>query len=73
MGMTETKLPAVTVVSAVRPSDRSSIHVTNTAIGRWIENESSKIAGPIREVLLADPAIGDPEQIVEVQVPISSS
>ncbi len=71
MELTETMLPAVEVVSAVRSSGRQDIHVTNAAIGRWIENESAHIAGPIREVLLADPAVGDVEQVVEVQVPIT--
>lgn len=70
-GLTETELPAVEVVSAVRSSSRRDIHVTNAAIGRWIENESANIAGPIREVLLADPIVGDAEQIIEVQVPIA--
>jgi len=68
-GMSETVLPAVSVISAVRNSSRQDIHVTNAAIGRWIEDESAHISGPIREVLLADPAAGDGEQIVEVQVP----
>lgn len=70
-GLTETELPEVEVVSAVRSSSRKDIHVTNAAIGRWIENESASIAGPIREVLLADPIVGDAEQIIEVQVPIT--
>ncbi len=70
-GLTETELPAVDVVSAVRSSSRRDIHVTNAAIGRWIENESADIAGPIREVLLADPIVGDAEQVIEVQVPIT--
>lgn len=69
--LTETVLPAVEVVSAVRPSNRKDIHITNAAIGQWIENESATIAGPIREVLLADPVVGDAEQVIEVQVPIT--
>lgn len=69
-GFEETVLPAVNVVSAVRSSSRKDIHITNAAVGRWIENESVHIAGPIREVLLADPVVGDAEQVVEVQVPI---
>jgi len=73
LDFTETVLSGVEVVSAVRPSDRRDIHVTNAAIGNWIENESARICGPIREVLLADPAVGDAEQVVEVQVPITRS
>ncbi len=73
LGFELTQLPAVEVISAVRSSDRKDTHITNAAIGRWIEAESAKIAGPIREVLLADPAVGDPEQVVEVQVPISQA
>ena len=69
-GMQLAQLPAVEVISAVRASHRRDIHITNGAIGRWIENESATMAGPIREVLLADPIVGDPEQVVEVQVPI---
>ena len=70
-GLTQALLPAVEVVSAVRSTDRNDIHLTNAAIGQWIENESARIAGPIREVLLADPVVGDAEQVVEVQIPIS--
>lgn len=70
LGFVEEVLPAVDVVSTVRSPDSDDLHVTNAAIGRWIENESVQIAGPIREVLLADPAVGAPEQVVEVQVPI---
>lgn len=66
----EVVLPAVDVVSTVRSTDPDLLHVTNAAIGRWIERESMRIAGPIREVLLADPAAGDAEQVVEVQVPV---
>lgn len=73
VGMELTQLPAVEVISAVRASHRRDIHTTNGAIGRWIENESVTMAGPIREVLLADPIVGDAEQVVEVQVPILSS
>jgi DNA-binding transcriptional MerR regulator len=69
-GMQLAQLPAVEVISAVRASHRRDIHITNGAIGRWIENEPVTMAGPIREVLLADPIVGDPEQVVEVQVPI---
>ena len=69
-GMSMVDLPAVDVVSSVRASDRHDTHVTNAAIGQWIENESAAIAGPIREVLLADPLAGDPEQVIEVQVPV---
>ena len=69
-GMQLTRLPAVEVISAVRASHRRDIHTTNEAIGRWIESESATMAGPIREVLLADPIVGDAEQVVEVQVPI---
>lgn len=72
-GMEVDLLPAVEVISAVRASDRRDIHTTNAAIGRWIENESVAMAGPIREVLLADPVVGDAEQVVEVQVPILRS
>ena len=54
----------------MRASHRRDIHTTNEAIGRWIESESATMAGPIREVLLADPIVGDAEQVVEVQVPI---
>jgi len=70
-GLSEATLPGVEAVSVIRSTDRTDIHLTNAAIGRWIENESARIAGPIREVLLADPAAGDPEQVIEVQVPIS--
>ncbi len=73
MGMVETFLPETTVLSAVRNSNRQEIHTTNAAIGRWIENESAHISGPFREVLLADPEVGDPEQVVEVQVPFQSA
>lgn len=73
LGFTEEVLPAVDVVSTVRSPDSGDIHITNAAIGRWIENESVEIVGPVREVLLADPAVGAPEQVVEVQVPIGHS
>lgn len=69
LGLKETLLPEVTAISAVRDSSRQDIHTTNAAIGRWIESESAHISGPTREVLLADPAVGDAEQVVEVQVP----
>lgn len=70
-GFKEEVLAAVDVVSTVRSPDSDDLHVTNAAIGRWIENESAQIVGPVREVLLADPAVGAPEQIVEVQFPIA--
>lgn len=73
LGFKETLLPAVTAICAVRDSDRKDIHTTNAAIGRWIENESAHISGPTREVLLADPVVGDAEQVVEVQVPFLAS
>ncbi len=66
------ELPAIEVVSTVRSTDPDHLHVTNAAIGRWMEHESLRIAGPIREVLLADPAAGDSEQVVEVQVPVTA-
>ena len=72
-GFIEEELPEVDVVSTIRSTDSDDLHVTNAAIGRWIEHESAQIAGPIREVLLADPALGAPEQVVEVQVPITAS
>ncbi|MFK8023269.1 MAG: MerR family transcriptional regulator [Ilumatobacter sp.] len=72
-GFVEEVLPAVDVVSTVRSPDSDDLHVTNAAIGRWIENESAAISGPVREVLLADPALGALHQIVEVQFPITSS
>jgi DNA-binding transcriptional MerR regulator len=72
-GFVEEELPEVDVVSTIRSPDSDDLHVTNAAIGRWIEHESAKIAGPVREVLLADPALGAPEQVVEVQVPITAS
>ncbi len=68
-GMRETVLPEVHVITAVRSSSRQDIHTTNAAIGQWIESESAQICGPVREVLLADPAVGDAEQVVEVQFP----
>ncbi len=71
LGFEEISLPAVEVVAAVRPSRREEVHVTNAELGRWIEHEGARIAGPIREVLLADPEVGDAEQVVEVQVPIT--
>lgn len=70
-GFEEEVLPRVDVVSTVRSPDSDDLHVTNAAIGQWIENESAQIVGPVREVLLADPAVGAPEQIVEVQFPIA--
>lgn len=73
LGLKETLLPEVTVISAVRDSSRKDIHTTNAAIGRWIESEAAHISGPTREVLLADPVVGDPEQVVEVQVPFLAS
>lgn len=73
LGFAEEVLPSVDVVSTVRSPDSDDLHVTNAAIGRWIENESVQIAGPVREVLLADPAVGAPAQVVEVQVPITTS
>lgn len=73
LGFKETVLPEITAISAVRDSGRKDIHSTNAAIGRWIENESAHISGPTREVLLADPAVGDAEQVVEVQVPYLTS
>lgn len=72
LGLDPVELPAVEVVSTVRSTDPDLLHVTNGAIGRWIESESLRIAGPIREVLLADQAAGDPEQVVEVQVPVAA-
>ena len=72
-GFVEEVLPSVEVVSTVRSPGSDSLHVTNAAIGRWIENESVEIAGPVREVLLADPALGAPHQVVEVQFPITTS
>jgi effector-binding domain-containing protein len=72
-GFVEEELPEVDVVSTIRSPDSDDLHVTNAAIGRWIEHESAKIAGPVREVLLADPVLGAPEQVVEVQVPITAS
>ena len=72
-GFVEQVLPRVDVVSAVRSPDSDDLHMTNAAIGMWIENESAMIAGPVREVLLADPALGAPEQVVEVQFPITSA
>ena len=72
LGLEEVVLPAVEVVSTVRSTDPDLLHVTNGAIGQWIEGESLRIAGPIREVLLADPAAGDAEQVVEVQVPVAA-
>ncbi len=72
-GFVEETLPQVEVVSTIRSTDSDDLHVTNAAIGRWIEHESAQISGPVREVLLADPHLGAPEQIVEVQVPISAS
>lgn len=72
-GFIEKVLPRVDVVSTIRSTDSDDLHVTNAAIGRWIEHESAQISGPVREVLLADPALGAPEQIVEVQVPITAS
>ena len=69
-GFIEEVLPAVDVVSTVRSPEADDLHVTNAAIGRWIENESAKIVGPVREVLLADPVLGAPDQVVEVQFPI---
>ena len=72
-GLVEEQLPQVEVVSTIRSPDSDDLHVTNAAIGRWIEHESAQISGPVREVLLADPALGAPEQIVEVQVPITTT
>lgn len=72
-GFIEEVLPEVEVVSTVRSPDSDDLHITNAAIGQWIERESSQIAGPVREVLLADPALGAPEQVVEVQVPITAA
>lgn len=72
-GFIEEVLPAVDVVSTVRSPGSDNLYITNAAIGRWIENESVQIVGPVREVLLADPALGAPEQVVEVQFPIGSS
>ncbi len=72
-GFQEELLPSVEVVSTVRSPDSDDLHLTNAAIGRWIENESAQIVGPVREVLLADPALGAPEQVVEVQFPIGLS
>lgn len=72
-GMEEGVLRTVDVVSTVRSPDAEDLHVTNAAIGQWIENESAQICGPVREVLLADPALGAPRQIVEVQVPITAT
>ncbi len=70
-GLSEATLPKVEAVSVIRSTDRTDIHLTNAAIGHWIERESARISGPIREVLLADPEAGDPEQVIEVQVPIT--
>lgn len=72
-GLTVVTLPAAEVISSVRASDRQDTYLTNAAIGQWIEDESAEIAGPIREVLLADPMVGDPEQVIEVQVPVRLS
>jgi effector-binding domain-containing protein len=67
------ELPAATVASVVHKGAYNRLNQANEAIGRWIETNGYRIAGPNREIYLycTEPVRQDDESYVtEIQFPI---
>lgn len=70
------ELPAVEMMATiVRPGTNAESHTSFNAVGRWIETNNYRIAGPCREVFL-EPITGPPGfegALVEIQFPIQQA
>lgn len=68
------ELPAVpTMATAVQIGGPDMVFLALGRIGRWIEDNGYRIAGPYREISLALPAADSPDDmVVEVQMPIEA-
>jgi DNA-binding transcriptional MerR regulator len=68
------ELPAVpTMATAVQVGGPDMVFLALGQIGRWIEDNGYRIAGPYREISLTLPAADSPEDmVVEVQMPIEA-
>ncbi len=66
------ELPAVaTMATVIQPGDPNLMFVAFAAIGRWIEVNGYRMAGPYREIVLETPDLTRlDEMVVEVQLPV---